>query len=154
MRILSLRIFSPIRPVLAAAALGAAALTLAMPTPARAWWHGGFFIGVPFPPVVIAPPVYAPPPVVYAPPTYYDNNTPAPQTYGYTPAPPDYAYNPGTYNPGAYNPGAYNPGAYAPAPAGGTCYAAGYSCPLQYAAPSGSSCSCPGNTGRVWGRSG
>ncbi|MBV9736486.1 MAG: hypothetical protein JO209_11330 [Acidisphaera sp.] len=123
----------PIRPVLAALALGAASVPVLLPTPAHAWWHGGFFIGVPFPPVVIAPPVYAPPPVVYAPPPAYDEN-PAPQSYSYTPAPPGYAYT--------------------PSPGGGTCYAGAYTCPLQYAAPAGSSCSCPGNTGRVYGRSG
>ncbi|HVY17597.1 MAG TPA: hypothetical protein VHB27_20430 [Rhodopila sp.] len=42
---------------------------MAMPHQAKAWWHGGWGVGVVLPPVVIAPPVYAPPPpVVYAPP--------------------------------------------------------------------------------------
>lgn len=126
-----MRLLFPLRPVLAAAAIGAAALPLTLPTPAHAWWHGGFFIGVPFPPVVIAPPVYAPPAVVYAPLPAYGA---APPAYGYSPAGPDYAYT--------------------PEPSGGTCYAAGYTCPLQSAVPAGSSCSCPGYNGRVWGRSG
>ena len=50
----------------------------AMPHEAKAWWRGGFGVGVWVPPVVVgppvyAPPVYAPPPVVYLapPPAYY-----------------------------------------------------------------------------------
>lgn len=53
-----------IATVLALAAVGVAAV----PGSAKAWWHGGFSVGVVFPPVVVAPPVYAPPPVYYAPP--------------------------------------------------------------------------------------
>jgi len=47
--------------------------TMAMPTPALAWWRGGFFFGGPA--IVVAPPVYYPP--AYYPPAYY----PAPAYY-------------------------------------------------------------------------
>ena len=113
--------------LLAAATLGAALLPIALPSTAHAWWRGGgFFIGVPFPPVVIAPPVYAPP--VYAPPPVVY----APQQDYY----------------------AQSPGYAAPAPYGQSCYAGPYVCPLQRSVPAGTNCSCPGNAGRVFGRSG
>lgn len=58
--------------------VGLALLPLLLPTKAHAWvrggwgWHGGVFVGVAPPPVVVGPPVvYAPPPVVYAPPVAY-----------------------------------------------------------------------------------
>ncbi len=62
-----------------AAVAGLAALGVAaMPHDAKAWWRGGFGVGIVVPPFVVAPPVYpppvyAPPPVVYAPPpvAYY-----------------------------------------------------------------------------------
>jgi len=55
--------------VLALATAGVAAV----PQDAKAWWHGGFGVGIYVPPVVVAPPVVYPapiyaPPVVYAPP--------------------------------------------------------------------------------------
>ncbi len=56
--------------VVALAALGVAAL----PHDAKAWWRGGYGVGIWVPPVVaVPPPVYVAPPVVYAPPpvAYY-----------------------------------------------------------------------------------
>ncbi|MBV9783230.1 MAG: hypothetical protein JO264_05370 [Acidisphaera sp.] len=115
-----------LRSLLGAASLGAALLPIALPSPAHAWWRGGVWIGVPFPGVVIAPPVYAPP--VYAPPpvVYAPQQEYYGQDQGYAPA----------------------------APSGATCYAGQYVCPLQRPVPSGTTCSCPGNAGRVFGRSG
>ena len=58
----------------ALALTAASVLPIAVPTPAQAWWRGGFgYFGpgvVVAPPVIVAPPpvVYAPPPVAYAPP--------------------------------------------------------------------------------------
>ena len=46
----------------------------AMPHDAKAWWRGGWGVGIWVPPVVVAPPpvYYAPPPVAYvAPPVPY-----------------------------------------------------------------------------------
>ena len=55
-----------------AAVLGLAAIGVtAMPHDAKAWWRGGYGVGIYVPPVVVAPPVYAAPPVAYAPPPYY-----------------------------------------------------------------------------------
>jgi hypothetical protein len=66
------------------AAIGVAAA----PTPAEAWWRGGwccgFGVGFVLPPIVVAPPVYAPPP----PPAYY-------------PPPPAYYAPPAAYYPAA-----------------------------------------------------
>lgn len=63
--------------------LGLAAVGVAAaPQPARAWWHGGWSVGIALPPVVVAPaPVYVPPPAYYPPPPFY-YGTPA-----YYPAP-------------------------------------------------------------------
>ena len=49
---------------------------MAKPSPAEAWWRGGWCcgvgIGIVVPPVVVAPPpVYYPPPAYYAPPAAY-----------------------------------------------------------------------------------
>jgi hypothetical protein len=56
------------------AVAGLAALGVAVPAPAHAYWRGGVWIGVgPAYP-------YLPPPVYYAPPRYY-----APPVYAYTP---------------------------------------------------------------------
>ncbi len=56
-----------------AAVLGlAVAGVAAAPHDARAWWAGGYGIGVYVPPIVVAPPVvYPPPPVYVAPPVVY-----------------------------------------------------------------------------------
>ncbi len=119
---------------LAAAALLAAPAFLATtltPSPARAWWRGGFFIGLP--PVVIAPgPVGYP---YYYPPAYY---------------PP---YYPGYYPPAAYYPPP-PPAAQAPAQSqaqgsgkvayGATCYAGVYQCVAPAYSPIGQGCTCPG----------
>jgi hypothetical protein len=47
----------------------------AAPTPAEAWWRGGWCcgvgIGIGLPPIVVAPPAYYPPPAYYAPPPAY-----------------------------------------------------------------------------------
>ncbi len=111
--------------LLAAPALLVATLT---PSPARAWWRGGFFIGVP--PVVVAPgPVGYP---YYYPPAYY---------------PPYPAY---------YPPAAYYPPPAAPAPAqpqaqgsgkiayGASCFAGVYQCAAPAYSPIGQGCTCPG----------
>ncbi len=52
-----------------AAVLGLAAVGVtAMPHDAKAWWRGGYGVGIVLPPVVVAPaPVYVPPPVYVAP---------------------------------------------------------------------------------------
>ncbi|MDR3532010.1 MAG: hypothetical protein P4L90_15855 [Rhodopila sp.] len=68
--------------VLGLAVLGVAA----MPHDAKAWWRGGFGVGIVVPPVVVAPaPVYVAPPVVVAPPPVYV----APPV-AYAPPPPAY----------------------------------------------------------------
>jgi len=79
-------------------------------------------------PLFYGPPVYAPPPVYYPPPMYY-------------PPPPPMVYAP---------PPAYSP--MPAAPAGQSCYAGGYACPMDRPVPSGSGCYCTVNGGRVWGR--
>ena len=59
------------------AVAGLAAIGVAMaPTPAEAWWRGGwccgFGVGFVLPPIVVAPPAYyPPPPAYYAPPAAY-----------------------------------------------------------------------------------
>ncbi len=96
-----------------------------VPSPAQAWWRGGFFVGAPF---YYPPPVYYPPPPVYypPPPVYY--------------APPPAAYvAPGT--------------AYAAQP-GRTCFAGSYTCPLGANVPAGAGCSCPTGRGNAYGRAG
>jgi hypothetical protein len=102
-------------PLLAATlALG----VMAAPKPAHAWGRFGVFVG--FPPVVLGGPFYYPPPIYYPPP------------YDYAPyAPP---YDP----PAAPPPGT---GGQA-APAGFTCYAKPYICPLQEMHQVGESCAC------------
>jgi len=87
---------------------------LAAPKPAQA--HGRFGVVLGVPSVFIAPPFYYP---AYPAPVYV--------------APPPVYYAP-----------AYVPPAYAaPAPAGFTCYATPYVCPLQVAHPVGGPCACP-----------
>lgn len=59
--------------VVSVAALAAVGVT-SMPHDAKAWWRGGYGVGIWVPPVLVAPPpVYIAPPVVYAPPpvAYY-----------------------------------------------------------------------------------
>lgn len=68
--------------------------------------------------------VFFGPPVIYAPPPVVY----APPPVVYAPAPPP-----------AY------------VPAGQTCYAGAYVCPLERATPVGAGCSCPTNTGRAYG---
>jgi hypothetical protein len=62
----------------AAFALLLVGAALAAPSPAHAWWRGGFFIG--FPPVYVGPPpaYYYPPPYYYAPPPPVVYEQPAP----------------------------------------------------------------------------
>lgn len=65
--------------------VGIALLPLLLPATAHAWWvrggwgwHGGVFVGVAPPPVVVGPPVvYPPPSLVYAPPVAYAPPPPA-----------------------------------------------------------------------------
>jgi hypothetical protein len=127
---------SQLRRLAVAAAFSAAALPLAVPSTAHAWWRGGFFIGVP--PVVIGPPVVYPPPVYAAPPVYA--------------SPPVYAAPPAYAPPPAY---AEQPPGDGYVSRGQACYAARYVCPLDRPVRPGGSCSCPTNTGsRVWGHTG
>lgn len=64
--------------VAAVATLAAVGVTC-MPHDAKAWWRGGYGVGIWVPPVVVAPPpVYVAPPVVYAaPPVAYYPPPPA-----------------------------------------------------------------------------
>lgn len=100
-------------PVLAVLALAG---MVAAPKPAHAYGRIGVVIGVP--PVFVAPPFYYPAPVYVAPPPVY-----------YTPAYPAPAYAPPPYS--------------AAAPAGFTCYATPYICPLNVIHPVGGPCACP-----------
>lgn len=133
------------RFLVAAAALGVAALPLATPSTAHAWWRGGVYVGV-APPVVVGPsdpyfsPDYVPPPVYSAPPEAYSVPPEAyqspPMAYQETPdaypsAPPVYHEAPGEY------------GSQAGAPNGLYCYAGPHICPLASLMPAGSNCSCP-----------
>jgi hypothetical protein len=122
-------VFPRLRPLAAAAAIGAA---LVSPSAAQA--HRAFFgFGFGFPGFYAGPPpfFYAPPPPVYVPPPVY-----------YLPPPPV------TYLP--------PPAVQAPAPlsSGARCYAGDYVCPSDRLGPAGSPCSCPTNTGRARGRLG
>jgi hypothetical protein len=111
------------RRALVAIALCAAMVGLAAPSAQARVFIG---IGIPFPGFYPAP-YYYPPPVYYPPPppVYY---APPVQTYSQVPTP-------------------------MPSGAGQTCYAAGYSCPMDRPVASGGSCYCLGNGGqRVWGR--
>ena len=116
---------SRLRPLAAAAAIGAA---LAFPSTAQA--HRAFFgFGFGFPGFYAAPPpFFFPPPPVYVP-----------------PPPVFYAPPPVTYLP--------PPAVQAPAPAT-RCYAGDYVCPPDRPGPAGAPCSCPTNTGRARGRIG
>jgi len=106
-------------------------LLLGAPSPALAYWHGGFFTG-------IAPPVFAaPPPVFFPPPVYYA--PPPPVVYAPPPIPP--SFGPQSYPPGG------------PTSSAQSCYAGSYVCPMQTAVPVGGTCWCRGNNGgRVYGR--
>lgn len=109
---------------LAAALIACAAAT--SPASARVWIGFGFpglYVGPPA--YYYPPPVYYPPPAYYTPPAYYS----APQaSYAPTPASP------------------------APAGSGQTCYAGGYTCPMDQPVASGAACYCLGNGGvHMWG---
>ena len=123
-----------------AAAIGGAAL---LATPAQAWWHGGFFIGVP--PVVVAPaPIYPyaypypyPYPYpAYAPPAYYP-----PAAYPYTPAPAQGQYQPQAQA-GSQTTTTQTQTSQSVA-YGSMCYAGVYNCAAPANTPVGSTCSCP-----------
>ena len=88
------------------------------------------FIGFGFPLYFGPPAYYPPPPVYYPPPAYY----PPPQAYY---PPPATSYPP--------------PAGYAPQPSSQTCYANGYTCPMERPVAPGSSCYCTTSQGRVWG---
>ncbi len=108
-------------------AVAGAAMVGAFASQADARVFIGVGVGLPYyyPGYVPGPYYYAPPPVYYAPPPVV--YTP-PQTY--TPAP-----------------------AAASAPAGQSCYAGPYVCPMDRPVSAGSSCYCLGNGGqRVTGR--
>ncbi|HEY8614019.1 MAG TPA: hypothetical protein VIL69_22390 [Roseomonas sp.] len=71
-----------------------------------------------------------------------------PYPYAYPPPPPAYYVPPYP---------AYAPPypSYAPRPAGQTCYAGAYICPLERPLPAGDACACPAQNGRrAWGRVG
>jgi hypothetical protein len=112
------------------AALAGAAL---IPSSAKAWWHGGVFIGVP--PIVVAPPVAYPYPYYY------------PPAYPYAPGyyPPGYQYAPpsGSAAPQS-TPQAQSPQMSQATPYGATCYAGIYTCGAAPRSHVGSVCSCPG----------
>jgi hypothetical protein len=128
----------------ALAVAGALAGAAFVATPAKAWWRGGVWIGVP--PVVVGPPAYYPPPYPY----YYP--PPYPSAYPY------YPYYPPAYPPGyaAPPPPAQTPmpqtqsGDTAQTPSnqpvayGATCYAGVYTCAAAANTPVGAVCSCPG----------
>jgi hypothetical protein len=62
-----------------AAAAGMAAVGVAaMPHEAKAWWRGGYGVGIWVPPGVVAPPAYYPPTAYYNPPVAY---APPPAAY-------------------------------------------------------------------------
>jgi hypothetical protein len=153
---------SKFRFLVAAAALGVAALPLAIPSSAQAWWQGGVFVGIAPPvgepapaypsPDYVPPQVYSAPPEAYsAPPEAYAGSPEAysapPQAYRVPPgvyqetpdpyesAPPDYQGAPGTY------------GSHAGVPPGLYCYAGPHICPLASLLPAGSNCSCPSDGG-------
>ena len=109
----------------------AALLLLGTSFPARAYWRGGFFIG-------IAPPVFvAPPPVFFPPPVYYAS--PPPVVYAPPQIPPSFAPQP------------YPPGG--PTSSAQSCYAGSYVCPMETSVLVGATCWCRGNNGgRVYGR--
>jgi hypothetical protein len=98
----------------------AAGAALMMSTPAKAWWRGGVWIGVP-PVVVGAPVVYPPAYYPYYPPYYY--YPPAA-----TPVPPAQNQS-STQGPVTY---------------GATCYAGVYVCAAPAKSPVGGGCTCPG----------
>jgi hypothetical protein len=112
------------------AALAGAAL---IPTTAKAWWHGGVFIGLP--PVVVGPPVVAYP----YPPGYY---------YPYAPGyyPPGYAYAPppGPTATQSAPQSAAPQMSQANTPYGSRCYAGVYTCAAAPQSHVGTVCSCPG----------
>jgi len=123
------------RLALFAGAAFVALATVAMPSPARAWWRGGVVIGLPVfvgPPAVVVqqpPVVYAPgPPVIYAP----------PQAQGQW-----QGQGQGQWQGQGSPPGGYS-SAQAP-----SCYAGPYVCPMAQAAPAGSSCACNDNNGQL-----
>lgn len=126
----------------AAAALGFAALPLATPSSAHAWWSDGVFVGV-APPVVVGPPVGYPPPD-YVPPTVYSAPPEAyqslPETYQETPD--SYLVSPPRYQEGA---SAYD--SQLGVPPGRYCYAGPHICPLASPLPAGRDCSCPSYDG-------
>ena len=112
--------------LLAGSAFAATALA---PSPARAWWRGGFFIGLP--PVVVAPgPVSYPP--YYYPPAYYPPYYPA----YYPPA--------GYYPPAAQPPAATQAQGNAKVAYGSMCFAGVYQCAAPAYTPIGQGCTCPG----------
>lgn len=115
--------------IIAVAALGLAAAG----QPARAWWHGGVWVGVGGP-LVVAPPVaYAPPP----PPGYYPYYPYYPP-YAYAPPPAPSAVPQPTPQPAPQSQ-AQTPVAYA-----AMCYAGVYTCAAAPGTPVGATCACDG----------
>ena len=124
-----------VRSLIRSAVLASLACAALIPSPAKAWFRGGVFIG--FPPVVVGPPVVAyPPPYYYAPP-YYAPGYYAPPAY---PAPQAYAPPPASEAPPP-NPA---PQMSQAVPLGTTCYAGVYVCRAPAQSPVDSGCSCPG----------
>ena len=131
MKRMSLLTSRPRALAVAALLCGAAFLS----KPADAWWHGGFFIGVP--PVVVAPayPYPYPYPPAYYPPAYYPPAYYPPAAYPYSPAQPQAQYGSQTTTQAQ----ATQTVAY-----GAMCYAGVYNCAAPARSPVGSTCSCPG----------
>jgi len=167
---------SVVRPSRRVAAIALAAMLPAVlfaPSPAHAWWRGGFFVGIPGP-IVVSPPIFAPPPVVYGPPPGYGSYGPPPDSGSYGPPPGFGSYGPppgsGSYGPqsGSFGPQSFGPPSGYGAPPGGgrssppsfagqpsrTCFAGTITCPLDPQFPRGAGCSCPADGGLAYGRAG
>ena len=94
--------------------------------------HARLFFGFGFP-FYFGAPAYYPPPVYYPSPAYY-------------PPPPYYSAPPVTYASQPPQPAA---------PAGQSCYAGAYVCPMEHAVPTGSACYClSNNRAHIPGRAG
>jgi hypothetical protein len=130
--------YSLSRSLLAGAATAVLIGIATLPAPAKAWVHGGVFIGLP--PVVVGPPVAYPYPYYYYPPYPY-----AP---GYYPPPPAYYPPPGApqASTAPQNGDTQMSQANPPpnTPLGSRCSAGVYSCAALPGSHVGTGCSCPG----------
>ncbi len=125
-----------INPLVGSAALAGLIFATLAPAPAKAWFRGGVFIGVP--PIVVGPPVVPYPAPYYYPPAYYGPGpyAVAPPAAGYAPAPQS------SDQPPAQSPAPQL--SQADTPYGSTCYAGFYVCRAPAQTHVGTGCSCPG----------